>query len=1168
MITQLDPLRYSNISTFEQHRNDAIELILARKQSPLPTIPLQDANLYPRRKNGKIVFDKNGKILPLYNGKNPSYFDRDGIPQILNWQEFQHRQPTQEELDLWFSHKQTGLGYLPTSLAPNLQTLDNDRKNFVDSSDCHKALDSLLQFPEFEGADVQGSPDGGNHILVECPDKFTFFKFNDFESVDGKHGEFLGEGKFCVCYPTFGYTLLKVGSPVKIESLEKFGIVAVNPKKAVIEPLITPVLTMPGTALSVVANKVVPVKVDKPIPLYRLLSKATQSYINGETGNKGFNDRSHLLTRVRNECAGWVNWCSQNSVPLIDDSADNITMAALNLGIDDAKKERILNKLTPLSECVPPIYSYQGGEGCWNKIKKHLGLKIDTKKWAIDFHHKKRAKRRVFNSDEQINQPFLERDILIKALERADIVCLKSPMGTGKTEVLSPVRSAYSDVGGLAIGSRNTLLIQTTERLSVEKPVYHLQTDDAKQFTSDPRSWLTLCVDSLHNFTDPSQFDDRVVIFDEVVSTMVHAPLSPTIASQKGGRPLHLMMLEESIKRAKKVILLDGNLDDQTCEWIKGIRAKGDRDATMLKIENTFQPIKKDISFVNTVEEGSDKPFDMSPLLRHVKTVLDSHKSLENGAKAIAFISDSQSRLERVDRWLTKMGYKILRIDSKTIENSDIREILKNPDKAIEREQYDAVLLSPTADSGLDVAIKNYFVSGFASFCGLLSTNSQTQFINRFRDCNTWFIHCVKQTNIQQYKALSDIVQVVEMCVRKSWDGENQTAILDHALKSLEIAKNSIHYSFTEAILEDLIHERRNSYDCLIEELRKSHDVSEIEAESCDWERGENKIIGEEIREEESTRIFDAATIGIDEARELSKKLGKSEKERAEIDKAFILDRLPGIEESDLWNPELINHLKFEDRFKDVKKLERFWLTSNLTDAKLISQRSLAGSMSEDDQAVQFKRLKNFCPWDIRSDFATCSAIADLGLLSLLDGEIYRADSLEIVAIVDAVKGSDDYLKLFSLKASESPMKIIAKIFDLIGVKSDSTRARIGGGKKCWQYSYYALSDERSDVLAECISKRMGERLLTQEGERYEAPKDSDFDIDILGIENVPNIKQWMSIADIANVELLWKAAIESLEESGSKDPQIAVREVVIRLWNASRVAIDQRVDDLMSEGF
>ena len=105
-------------------------------------------------------------------------------------------------------------------------------------------------------------------------------------------------------------------------------------------------------------------------------------------------------------------------------------------------------------------------------------------------------------------------------------------------------------------------------------------------------------------------------------------------------------------------------------------------------------------------------------------------------------------------------------------------------------------------------------------------------------------------------------------------------------------------------------------------------------------------------------------------------------------------------------------------------------------------------------------------------------------------------------------------------------------------------------------------------MLAECISNRMGDRLLTQEGDRYEAPKDSDFDIDILGIEGVPNIKQWMGESDIANVEMLWKAAIESLAESGSKDPQIAVKEVVISLWNASRVAIERRVDDLMSGGF
>ena len=1167
MISQLELTRYTDCTELEKHRNEAIERLLALGLSPLPVAPLQDADLYPARdQKGRIIVNKDGTFKPLFNGKNPSYLDSDGIPHIIQHSDFQHRQPTQAELDLWFCNKQTGLGYLHTSIAPNLRTQDIDQKDFQNISDCYRSLSRLLQFPEFEGADIQGSISGGYHLLIECEAEFTNFKFKDFESKTGKHGELLGVGRFVVCFPTPGYTILNAGSPVRIESLEKFGIISTKSATAK-SKAIDPVIAMPGAAIAVVANKVVPVKVEKPIQLYRLLSKPTKSYVNGENGHKG--DRSHLLTRVRNECAGWVNWCSRNNVPLIDDSAANIALAAKNLGIDEERKNRILKKLKPLSECIPPIFSYRGDEGCWYVIKKLLGLKVDSKKWAIDIHHGKRAKRRVFSADEQINQQFLEKDILINALKSADIVALKSPMGTGKTEVLIPVRSAYSDTGGALIGSRNSLLIQTTERLSVEKPLYHLQTDDAKQFTSDLYSWLTLCVDSLHNYSDPSQFDDQVLILDEVVSTMGHALLSPTIASQKGGRPLHLMMFEEAIKRAKKIILLDGNLDDQTCEWIRAIRAKGDRDATMLKIENTFKPVRKAIQLVSTIENDSDKPFDMSPLLRHIKTVLDSHKSLESGAKAIAFISDSQFRLERVDRWLSKAGYKILRIDSKTIENSDIREILKNPNEAIEREQYDAVLLSPTVEMGLDISIKNYFVAGFAGFCGLLSTNSQTQFLNRFRDCQNWFIHCVKQTNLQQYKELADIVSVVEMCVRKSWDGENQTAILGHALKSLEIAKNSIHYSFTEAILEDLIHERRNSYDCLNEELRKSHDVSEIEAESCDWERGENKIIGEEIREEESTRIFDAATIGIDEARELSKKLGKSEKERAEIDRAFILDRLPGIEESHLWDSELINHLKFEDRFKDVKKLERFWLTSNLSDAKLISQRSLAGSMSDDDQSVKWRRLKSFCPWDIRSDFATCSAIADLGLHNLLDGRAYRADSPEIVKIIEAIKNSDDYRKLFSVKPSEPPMRTIGLIFDLIGIKSDSKKITIEGtDKRCLEYSYYALTDERSTVILECISQRMNERLKNHEGERYEMPVDADFEIDTLCIEGVPNIKQWMSKADIANIEMLWKSAIESLAEFGSKDPQIAVKKVVISLWNAGRLEVERVVDEIMAGGF
>ena len=150
MITQLELTRYTDCTTFKKHRNEAIARLLSIGTSPLPVAPLQDADLYPARdRKGRIIVNKDGTFKPLFNGKNPSYLDSDGIPHLIDHRQYQHRQPTQAELDLWFCNEQTGLGYLHTTLAPNLRTLDIDQKDFVNPSDCYRALSRLLQFPEF-----------------------------------------------------------------------------------------------------------------------------------------------------------------------------------------------------------------------------------------------------------------------------------------------------------------------------------------------------------------------------------------------------------------------------------------------------------------------------------------------------------------------------------------------------------------------------------------------------------------------------------------------------------------------------------------------------------------------------------------------------------------------------------------------------------------------------------------------------------------------------------------------------------------------------------------------------------------------------------------------------------------------------------------------------------
>jgi hypothetical protein len=70
-----------------------------------------------------------------------------------------------------------------------------------------------------------------------------------------------------------------------------------------------------------------------------------------------------------------------------------------------------------------------------------------------------------FKPTETVNQRYLS-PILPKNEER-EIVAVKSPMNTGKTEIVRVIKETLTKHGGIILGSRNSLLIQTGERIGV-----------------------------------------------------------------------------------------------------------------------------------------------------------------------------------------------------------------------------------------------------------------------------------------------------------------------------------------------------------------------------------------------------------------------------------------------------------------------------------------------------------------------------------------------------------------------------------------------------------------------------------------------------------------------------------------------------------------------------
>ncbi|MGB3496525.1 MAG: hypothetical protein WBA57_27605, partial [Elainellaceae cyanobacterium] len=131
-----------------------------------------------------------------------------------------------------------------------------------------------------------------------------------------------------------------------------------------------------------------------------------------------------------------------------------------------------------------------------------------------------------------------------------DIHAFLSTMGSGKTAEIARILSGI-DAGAIAIGSRNSLLLQSCERWG---GFYHLHNDSAFGLTADPHSRIACCIDSLLHFEN-HHFDGKILILDEVVSVIKHALLSSTL---KDKRQKCLAKLEQAIKRASVVLAWDG----------------------------------------------------------------------------------------------------------------------------------------------------------------------------------------------------------------------------------------------------------------------------------------------------------------------------------------------------------------------------------------------------------------------------------------------------------------------------------------------------------------------------------------------------------------------------------------------------------------------------------
>ena len=200
-----------------------------------------------------------------------------------------------------------------------------------------------------------------------------------------------------------------------------------------------------------------------------------------------------------------------------------------------------------------------------------------------------------------------------------------------------------------------------------------------------------------------------------------------------------------------------------------------------------------------------------------------------------------------------------------------------------------------------------------------------------------------------------------------------------------------------------------------------------------------HKLAKGECRDFACQQIFNAEDITFAEAEQIERGYDANWLDRCKVLKFKLLDKLPGLKDSELWNWEFVRRAIYDDR-NLRSQLEAAWLFKNQDDAEYLQRRNWR------------EPLRTFLP-DISDRWLKLRAMSGLNLQQFLDPEKrWTASSPEVQKIVKLCKKSA-IANILGYPTAEYEMRFINKLLGIIGIKLIASQVRDGDNRE-WQYRY------------------------------------------------------------------------------------------------------------------
>lgn len=708
--------------------------------------------------------------------------------------------------------------------------------------------------------------------------------------------------------------------------------------------------------------------------------------------------------------------------------ARNIDIAATRLGYA-FKSAKVSIGYLPGPQKGIDDYLVSGGSFEDIKFKTLNEIKANQQ-WGMNYH-----------PDILLNQQYLNA----LPLPPTGLICIKSPMGTGKTTLLNPIVAEAFGRGQkvISISHRINLANELCNKINlpyIAQVRNHYIDESGKVFKFGRFAGFGLCIDSLHpegqGKINPKDWEGAIVILDEFDQILWHLLNSNTCRHTRV-KILETFkeLIEVVLSTGGRVIAMDAQLSDLSINFLRSLSGYNIKPFI---VRNDWKP-------TDCWEVRISSGDDASALLKKVVEML-------NQAKKVILFTDSQKVTStwgtiNLEEFFKREcpNIEMLSIDSENMAdpNHPAYGIIGNVNESLK--QYALVICSPSISSGVSIDIRGHFAEVFGIFQGSITVNDCLQSLARVREAVPRSVWVAKRA---VSKIAGGSLSPTEIINNKNKDLQAVVRLLNNVDVSIEENTHQLSLKIWAYMIARVNAAGLRLRESLISRLKdEGHNVEFFF--DTDGETLETlKTIKKENIDKEAVEVVNAADCTEQQFEELQKKHTKTKAEQR-AEKKHALGKTYGKEQI----CEALKKLN-ETRGWYAQLRLYYYLTLGRPFVNLRDTLHLEGHKQRGAGKVCVQDIKTF------SDRVT--AYEKLGFLDFTDGrELTKHDPQvkEVAAL--CLKFADLLRRLFGVTVTaemveKSPVRVIQMFLKLVGLKltKEKQRRQSGTGERVWVYRF------------------------------------------------------------------------------------------------------------------